>query len=583
MKSLVVVLLIIKCVAGSAVSREGPLVSTPKGQIRGVRAEDGDYDSYLGIPYALVDEEDPFGPSTPHPDFEGTFDAVIGGVECIQASNSPATGIIQCLQLDVFVPNNPQSTALLPVMVYIHGGAFVVGSKAEATPQFLVKHDVILVSINYRLGLYGFLCTSEPEYKNVGLKDQVLALKWIKENIESFGGDPDKITAFGMSAGGTSVDLHLLTSEGLINRAILMSGTALMSWLNFEVNDEMPISLAKHFDYTGNDVKGAIEFLSTVNADEAVTAADRLDYVSDGRGYPKTLPCVETESENAFLTNYPVNMQPKVKGMDIMIGYASKEMMFMYPNADDVQFYRDYSFDFELLFEFDEPHGVNTVRQFYIGDEAPNENLQDEIIDYGSDRAFVHPAERSVTKYLDSEANNVYKYLFSYVGDRNILKIMLGLTAEGACHADDLGYLFDVPLIANVPRTEADQRIIDAMTKMWTDFAKYGNPTPESTELIPEWKPVDKKQRPYLNIDNSISLESRAFNKRIAFWDLYYKLHGDKVRGYEAIEDNEEGGNEEGGNEEDGNEENDDGNNGSTSVIPVAFLSIITLCVTLLM
>ncbi|XP_026747804.1 esterase FE4-like isoform X2 [Trichoplusia ni] len=475
MKSLVLILLIIKCVAGSAVGREGPLVSTPKGLIRGVRAEDGDYDGYYGIPYALVDEDNPFGPSTPHPDFEGIFDAVTDGVQCIQAANSPVTGVIQCLQLNVFVPNKPQSTEPLPVMVYIHGGAFLIGYKSEHSPRFFPKHDIIVVTINYRLGLHGFLCSSEPGFKNVGLKDQVLALKWIKDNIAAFGGDADQITLLGMSAGSISIDYHLHAAENFAQKAILMSGTTLTSWILAEENDEIPINVAKNLGFSGDDVKGAIEFLSTQDPNIVVEEADRLHYLVDEDGYPVIMPCVESNSDSGILTDYPVNLQPKVKGIDIMIGYASKEMMFMYPNVDDSQFYRTYSFNRALLHDFDEAHDVDIVRQFYIGDEQPSESLQGVIIDYSSDASFVHSAERSVDRYLNAEANSVYKYLFTYEGDRNYVKLTANLTASGASHGDELGYIFDNPTrFANVPVTEADQRIIDAMTKMWADFAKYG-------------------------------------------------------------------------------------------------------------
>ncbi|XP_026747796.1 esterase FE4-like [Trichoplusia ni] len=562
MKSLVLVLLIIKCVAGSAVSREGPLVSTPKGQIRGVRGEDGDYDGYYGIPYALVDEDNPFGPSTPYPDFDGIFDAVTDGVHCVQAYNSPVSGVIQCLQLNVYVPNTPTSNEPKAVMVYIHGGGFLVGHKAELSPRFLLERDVVVVTINYRLGLHGFLCSSEPGFKNAGLKDQVLAIKWVKDNIAAFGGDADKVTVFGESAGAISIDYHLHAAENFAQRAILMSGSALISWILAEENDEIPITVAKNLGFSGNDIKGAIEFLSTQDPTKVAEEADRLHYLADEENYPVTMPCVERDSDSGILTDYPVNLQPKVKGIDIMIGYTNKEMMFMYPNADNLQFYRTYSFNRALLHDFDEAHDVDIVRQFYIGDEQPSESLQDVIIDYSSDASFVHSAERSVDKYLDAEASSVYKFIFTYEGNRNFGKIAMGLTAAGASHGDDLGYVFDAPLLAG-PITDADRRVVDAMTKTWTDFAKYGNPTPQPTDLIPEWKPVDKNQRPYMNIGSPIRAESRVFNERMAFWDLYYKLHGDKVKGYETSEDSEQAG------------------NGGTSVVSFTLLSIITLFVTL--
>lgn len=122
-------------------------------------------------------------------------------------------------------------------MVWIHGGGFVNGSSSTIFygPDFLVEKDVILVSINYRLGIFGFLSLNDPKVGipgNAGLKDQTMALKWIKANIEHFGGDPKNITIAGESAGGASIHYHLISelSKGLFQKAIVQSGVALNPW-----------------------------------------------------------------------------------------------------------------------------------------------------------------------------------------------------------------------------------------------------------------------------------------------------------------------------------------------------------------
>lgn len=132
-----------------------------------------------------------------------------------------------CLYLDVYTPNVSLS---FPVLVYIHGGAYELGTSITFTGDILALHGVVVVVIQYRLGPFGFLTTGDSAAPgNYGMLDQVEALKWVKGNIENFGGDPSKVTIFGQSAGGSSVGLHLLSplSEGLFHQAIAESGVDL--------------------------------------------------------------------------------------------------------------------------------------------------------------------------------------------------------------------------------------------------------------------------------------------------------------------------------------------------------------------
>ena len=132
-----------------------------------------------------------------------------------------------CLYLDVYSPNVSQH---LPVMVYIHGGGYEYGSSVTYPGDYLALQGVVVVVIQYRLGTFGFLTTGDSAAPgNYGMLDQVAALKWVKDNIKNFGGDPGKVTIFGLSAGGSSVSLHLLSplSEGLFHQVIAESGVDL--------------------------------------------------------------------------------------------------------------------------------------------------------------------------------------------------------------------------------------------------------------------------------------------------------------------------------------------------------------------
>ena len=146
------------------------------------------------------------------------------------------SGSEDCLTLNVYTPA-PIVGKCRPVMVWIHGGGFVSGSgKTDMySPDYLIAEDVVVVTINYRLGIFGFLAFEDPSLGvpgNAGLKDQVMALKWVQKNIHNFGGDPNNVTIFGESAGGASCHLLMLSpmARGLFHRCIAQSGTALNQW-----------------------------------------------------------------------------------------------------------------------------------------------------------------------------------------------------------------------------------------------------------------------------------------------------------------------------------------------------------------
>lgn len=210
-------------------------VQIENGRVRGRRARtlfnNRLYYEFRGIPYARPPiNELRFKPPQKPANWTGVLNAYNFGNQCVQ---TPFAGSEDCLFINVYTPN-VSPTSKLPVLLAIHGGAYIIGSGDEIGPDFLLNQEnIIIVSFNYRLGPFGFLSMGTPEYSgNMGLKDQLLAIKWTNENIHSFGGDKNKITLYGISAGSSSVHAHVLSpaSRGLFHRAIMASGVIVNPW-----------------------------------------------------------------------------------------------------------------------------------------------------------------------------------------------------------------------------------------------------------------------------------------------------------------------------------------------------------------
>ncbi|PSN44746.1 hypothetical protein C0J52_10743, partial [Blattella germanica] len=219
--------------------------------------------SFRGIPYA----KPPVGTlrfKAPQPpeSWSGVRDAFKEGHICPQKDMvlQEYRGNEDCLFLNVYTPKdlNVGGGDLKPVMVWFHGGGFEKGSGNSDIygPDFLVPQDVVVITLNYRLGPFGFLCLDNEEVPgNAGLKDQVMALRWVQQNIKEFGGDPNNVTIFGESAGGASAHYHMLSplSKGLFHRVISQSGTALCPWALSTTARERSLRLGKALGCETND------------------------------------------------------------------------------------------------------------------------------------------------------------------------------------------------------------------------------------------------------------------------------------------------------------------------------------------
>ncbi|KAI5643984.1 carboxylesterase family domain-containing protein [Phthorimaea operculella] len=517
------------------------IVETSIGSIRGVRADDGNYTMFLGIPYAKVNKTNIFGESIPQAPFDEIFEANTETTKCpqIEEFNSTAVGDLDCLQLNVYVPDVAKATpSLLPVMVYFYGGFFTAGysERSYLGPKYLVQQDVILVTLNNRVGVYGFVCLDSPDVPgNAGLKDQVTALRWVHNHIKSFGGDPQQVTVFGNSAGGKTIGLHIASeNEKLFKNAIIQSGSVFAGGtVSNKGNSDSVLALTKALNFTTDDVDEALAFIASVDVLTVVETVNK-----NSISFPV---CVEKEYPGVerFLSKHPLNADnSKVDGMNIIIGNNRNESTGHFlgkeRNSDPAKWPNLISNFVNTSFNFDDEElysaTYDIIRHFYIGDAEFNSDVRDDMIHFYDDYRFVHPSMRSIQAYLNAGAAKVYRYVFSYDGGRNFVKAKNGWKFNGTSHADELGYLWDVHMLPKP--TELDQMMINRVTTLWANFAKYDDPTPETTLLLPvDWQPIVKGS-PYHHLDINVEMASgkRFEHQRMTFWDMIYKAFGQYER-----------------------------------------------------
>lgn len=317
------------------------------------------------------------------------------------------------------------------------------------------------------------MCLDIPEVPgNQGLKDQLMALRWLRENIRNFGGDPDKITIGGNSAGSMSADYHIMRKndgQQLFHQVILQSGTALVAG-STELPKDAPLQIAQHLGYETNDLHEAIAYLAKVDPLKIIEIGIELN-IAIGICVEKAFEGVE-----AFIVEDTATMTeiPGVKDMPVMIGFMNDELLATAQNGLDETSQHIVFLLLSMLFDSFHPDFrfmAENVQQFYFGDEEINNDQIQEYIDLMGDMMFIYPMHRSMKRFLDNDVGNMYLFKFSYAGERNFVKHRENITGGGAAHADELGYLFDISYM-DEPNA-GDQKVIDGMTALWANFVKY--------------------------------------------------------------------------------------------------------------
>ncbi|XP_060530356.1 carboxylic ester hydrolase-like [Cylas formicarius] len=524
-----------------------PVVTTRQGDVRGVtnttQLRNRTYHAFRGIPYA----QPPIGdlrfraPRKARP-WVKPLDAAEDKSECTQSDGAAVVGSEDCLYINVYTP---QINANLPVMVWIYGGSFKSGMANFSiyNPENFLEENVVFVSFNYRVGIFGFLSTGDLESPgNWGLKDQVLALKWVKENIRGFGGNPNKVTIFGQSAGSGSVS-YLVQSEkarGLFHGGIMESGTTLSSLALSRNSKTDAFHVGIRYGLNTTSTRTLVRELRKVDYSVLQQISDQvvaLNFIIKPTEWNVTTFGVVDEPyhEEAFFSGR--SRELLICGdfyrVPVIVGYTSNELGFITYIFDQLKpLLPQYEADPSKL----APPALTRDRVekllagylidvHYFGRGGIFNSTPQSVSNFLSEELFNRPGRETVN--LMSKYTDVYFYVFSYAGG-------VPRKYPGAAHADELQYLFR----NNANASRADQLTRDRLLKLWTNFAKFQNPTPRNDEPLfrnVTWLTAkhglhrDKDDVNYLNIGDELVLAKNPSQSDWLFYRDLYRRFGEGI------------------------------------------------------
>lgn len=485
---------------------KAPTVEIKSGIVKGTT--NGEVSSFKGIPYAAPPVgEYRWRPPQPVAEWQGVLDATEYGANCAQAGWGTAPGTIaegsseDCLYLNLWKPAEAEPGEKLPVMVWIHGGAFVGGSGAGAATSGVefAKKGVILITFNYRLGRLGHFAfpALSKEYPDepkgsYAFMDQIAALMWVQENISAFGGDPDNVTIFGFSAGGVSVHslITIPAARGLFHKAISHSGGGRDGVLTgrpiqkenadpfYSVSAEtIGINFARKKGIEGTDAQ-ALEKLLAMNVEEIVDGGQE----TDGQEGPRTYSGPILDGKLVVETAESAYKAGRQADVPLMIGNCSAEIGGSFVNTSSTKE--------ELFLLFGELEDEAKAAYDSNGDKE----FAEVITKFNTDWVWGEPA-RYTARIFTTSGEPAYMFHFGYVPPA-----MRERARFGAGHGSDIPYVFgnlNARRGAAEPTSE-EEKLANIMNSYWTNFAKTGNP---NGEKLPDWPLYDTHKEEILDIE----------------------------------------------------------------------------------
>ena len=464
-------------------------------------SEENEVLSFKGIPFAASTEGiNRWRPPQKKESWRGNRDAQDYGDFCPQSKRDTLWFELgktseDCLSLNVWTPKKTSATKL-PVMVWIHGGGYLQGSgniPRLNNPEF-VKQDVVLVTVNYRLNVFGFFAhpdlvqqSGDEMVGNYGLLDVIAALEWIQRNINQFNGDPNNVTVFGESAGASLISYLMITpeSKGLFHKAISQSaavGLAPDTHINERVGFNVSgMEIAKKFTQRmGLELNQSMDQLRQLSSDEIIQKLDPRSVFGpmiDGTLIPDHVGLLFAQGKQhdvPFLIGG--NSWEASLGRQIGGGFSPEFISRLVPKKD-----RD---------------------MLYPG--LQGEQLEDQVF---GDLVLLSTGRYMANQmaYVDAKT---YHYHFSYVASEKVNK------QPGAAHADDIAFVMKTLEVELENVSEKDKQISNLMHNYWVQFAKTGNPNLPGQ---PKWTPYNQDNGSVLEIGDTIALKNNFLNERINY------------------------------------------------------------------
>ncbi|KAJ6651497.1 hypothetical protein lerEdw1_020905, partial [Lerista edwardsae] len=466
-------------------SEDKLVVATSSGPLKGKQVRSGTAAAFLGIPYA----EPPLGKlrfqkPRPHQPWSHVLEATSFGNSCPQlnVTNVPDADLLapntplseDCLFLNIWVPH-PRPSTPAPILVWIHGGGFVFGTASLDVFNGAVlaaTENVIVASMNYRLGILGFFYLPPAAPGNVGLWDQHLALTWLKENAAAFGGDPAQLTLFGQSAGAASVGFHLLSpaSQPLFARAVLQSGTpnAPWAWKSPEAAKEEALLVSRQVGCVSDNHSAVVSCLQRKESGYQWWLSDL------GGVYSLT-------TDGEFLTDEPRKLLETgaIPAKSVLMGVTADEgssiAFFMIP---DVRSSEGKMTQKQLLEgvaavisrKYNESVAKAIAREYSESSHGP-EIHREALTSFLEDYFFTCPLAEIAAKVSETRSP-IYVYSFNQC-------VVGSLWPEwaGVYHGAEIPYLFGIvasPQGTNSSRVEADAALSRRVMRYWANFARHG-------------------------------------------------------------------------------------------------------------